>query len=202
MNKKALKTVILMIIMAALILGCYLYLSRRNKEKSSPQKQEEKIVTEMTAAQKLIAQAPYMDYPATPVQLLKYYNELTRIFYNESFSEDEIAKLASIARGLYDEELKSMQSDTDYLEALKADIANMHQINFKLYKSDVSPSTDVEYFEHEGRECAKLYCTYEEQSGGLFQTAREVFILRKDDEGHWKILGFKLVKEGDENGGS
>ena len=202
MNKKALKTVILMIIMAALILGCYLYLSRRNKEKSSPQKQEEKIVTEMTAAQKLIAQAPYMDYPATPVQLLKYYNELTRIFYNESFSEDEIAKLASIARGLYDEELKSMQSDADYLEALKADIANMHLINFKLYKSDVSPSTDVEYFEHEGRECAKLYCTYEEQSGGLFQTAREVFILRKDDEGHWKILGFKLVKEGDENGGS
>ena len=202
MNKKAIKTVILMVVMGALILGCYLYLSRRNKENSSPEKMEEKIVTEMTAAQKLIAQAPYMDYPATPVQLLKYYNELTKIFYNDSFSEEEIAQLAQIARGLYDDELVAQQTDEEYLEALKTDIVNMHSINFKLYKSEVSPSTDVEYFEHDGRECAKLYCTYEEQSGGLFQTAREVFILRKDDEGHWKIFGFKLVKEGDENGGS
>lgn len=202
MNRKAIKTVILMIVMAALIISCYLYLSRRNKESRSPEKMEEKIVTEMTVAQKLIAQAPYMDYPATPVQLLKYYNELTRCFYNESFSDEEIAKLAQIARGLYDDELKAQQSDDEYLEALKTDIVNMHSINFKLYKSEVSPSTDVEYFTHEDRECAKLYCTYEEQSGGLFQTAREVFILRKDEEGHWKIFGFKLVKEDDGNGGS
>lgn len=202
MNKKAIRTIIIMIIMAALILSCYLYLSRRNREAGSPEKMEEKIVSEMTAVQKLIAQAPYMDYPATPVQLLKYYNELTRCFYNESFSDEEIEKLAKIARGLYDDELVAQQSDEDYLAALKNDIVNMHKINFKLYTSDVSPSTDVEYFEHDGRECARLYCTYEEQSGGLFQTAREVFILRKDDEGHWKIFGFKLVKGDEDNGGS
>ncbi len=200
MDRKVIRTIVITAIMVALVLGGYLYLGHKNRGNASTQKMEENIVSEMTVAQKLIAQAPYMDYPATPVQLLKYYNEISKCFYNEVISDEELAKLAKIARGLYDEELLAQQTEEEYLEALKKDIINMHGMNIRIFWTEVSPSTDVEYFVHEDRECAKLYNTIEEQSGGMFQTAREVFILRKDDTGHWKIFGFKLM-EGEENGG-
>ena len=59
----------------------------------------------------------------------------------------------------------------------------------------VSASTDVEEFVVDGRECARLYVTYRLRQGTEYIYSNEVFIMRKDENGHWKILGWELLEE-------
>ena len=191
---RIIKAAILMIIMVVLCGGYYYYLSSRNSQNNS-EKNAQDQATEMTAVQELIARDSYREYPTTPVQVLKYYNEITACFYNESYSEDELSKMATMIRNLFDAELVANQSFENYLSSLKNDIAVFKGGNITIYNCEVTPSTDVEYFEHDGYSCAKLNCVYTLKSGTVYQTTKEVFIMRKDPDGHWKIFGFTLAEE-------
>lgn len=200
MKKSRIKTVIIMLVIVGALVGLYGFISTRDSSERQGAAMETEAQKELTAVQKLIAEAPYKDYPATPVQVVKYYNEITACFYNESYSDDQLMSLARLSRSLFDEELKATQGDVDYLIALKADIQTFKKGNITIFQSTVSPSTDVEYFTHDGYECAKLYCTYTLKSGSVFQGTREVYILRKDAEDHWRIFGFDIVTDEDVNG--
>ncbi|MBP3468411.1 MAG: hypothetical protein J6K26_02710 [Lachnospiraceae bacterium] len=195
-RKGGIKTIIIVLVMVGLIVSYYLYLSSRTED--GLPKDEEQIVEEMTPVQELLVRADYREYPATPVQVLKYYNEVTSCFYNEEYSENELDQLALLARSLYDPELVRNQTQEDYLSKLRDDIAVFKAGNITIYNYSITPATDVEYFEYEGYECARLYCIYNLKSGTYYQSSKQVFIMRKDSEGHWKILGFDLVKEEDE----
>lgn len=200
MKKSGIKTVIIMLVIVGVLIGLYGFISARDSSESQGAAMETEAQKELTAVQKLISEAPYKDYPATPVQVVKYYNEITACFYNETYSDEQLMSLAMLSRSLFDEELKATQGDVDYLIALKADIQTFKKGNITIFQSTVSPSTDVEYFTHDGHECAKLYCTYTLKSGSVFQGTREVYILRKDAEDHWRIFGFDIVTDEDVNG--
>ncbi|MCR5597393.1 MAG: hypothetical protein K6G19_04420 [Lachnospiraceae bacterium] len=192
-KKNIIKTVVIMIIVAAVLIGGYVFMTMQ-RGKETDRSLETETAKEMTAVQKIIAEAPYKEYPATPVQVVKYYNEITKCFYNEKYSDQELTSLSMISRTLFDKELKDQQSDVDYLVALQADIEVFKASNITIYDSVVSPSTEVEYFTHDGYDCARLYSTYTLKSGTVYQSTKEVYILRKDENGRWKILGFDMVK--------
>ena len=59
----------------------------------------------------------------------------------------------------------------------------------------VSAAADVERFDEDGFEWARLYATYRLRQGTEYLYSNEVFLLRKDDDGHWKIYGFDLVED-------
>jgi hypothetical protein len=191
---KGIKTVIIMSVMIVLVIGYYYYLSSRNEEATSQDSMEEQVEEEMTPVQEVLARAAYRDYPTTPVQVLKYYNEITTLFYNETYSEEELENLAILAQSLYDDELIANQTSEEYLESLREDIEVFRSGNITIYHSEVTPATDVEYFTHNGYECARLYCLYTLKSGTIYQSTREVYIMRMDEDGHWKILGFDLAE--------
>lgn len=190
---RIIKATILISMMIALIIGYYSYLSSRNDRINSQQAAEQQAL-EMTDTQELIARSAYKEYPTTPTQVVKYYNEITSCFYNDTYSDEELEKLAELCKNLYDMELVANQAN--YLEKLREDIKVFKSGNITIYDSTVTPATDVVYFEHEGYECAKLNCVYTLKSGTNYQTTVEVYILRKDVEGHWKILGFALDEKG------
>ena len=188
------KAAILMIIMVVLCGGYYYYLSTRNARNNSGEAAEAQAA-EMTPVQELIARDSYKEYPSTPVQVVKYYNEISACFYNESYTDEELTKMAMMIRNLFDDDLVANQSFDNYLSSLKSDIEVFEKGNVTIYSAETSASTDVEYFEHNGYECAKLNCIYTLKSGTVYQTTKEVFILRKDSDGHWKIFGFAKAEE-------
>ena len=192
-KKNIIKTVVIMIIVAAVLIGGYVFMTSKRGQETDTSLENE-TAKEMTAVQKILAEAPYKEYPATPVQVVKYYNEITKCFYNEKYSDQELTSLSMLSRTLFDQELKDQQNDVDYLVALQADIEVFKASNITIYDSVVSPSTEVEYFTHDGYDCARLYSTYTLKSGTVYQSTKEVYILRKDEEGRWKILGFDMVK--------
>lgn len=178
------KGTFIFLILLCLILGYYFYLSNR----SAGGKEEEEVKT--TATQEILLRDMEKNYPATPKEVVKYYSELTKCFYNEEHSEEELKKLSERAMEMYDSDLAANQND-EYENNLKQDIIEFNQSKIQISSYRLSNSTDVEYFYTGGRECASLYSTFTLRKGTELFGVEEQFILRRDEDGHWKILGWK-----------
>ena len=180
------KGIIIFLILICMLLCYYFYLSNRKEEAKDE-------VVETSVVQEVLLRDLSRNYPASPKEVIKYYSELTMCFYNEEHTEEELKQLADRAMELYDEDLAAHQTESYYSD-LKADIAEFAQGGIQVSSYKVSSSTDVDYFNSGDYECASLYCTYTLRKGTELQAVEERFILRKDAEGHWKILGWEEAK--------
>ena len=181
------KGFIIVIILVILVVGYYFYLSNRDVE---PKEEDIKL----TEAQELLLRDLDRNYPPTPKEVVKYYFEITKCLYNEELSEEDIEALALKLAEMFDDELAANQVEEEYFENLKNEIMAFKNGNMILNYS-TSSSTDVDYFNENGRECARLYGTFYLQVNKKMKSLEEVFVLRKDDEGHWKLYGWDTVSE-------
>ena len=83
----------------------------------------------------------------------------------------------------------------DYILDLKQDIAFYNDNGYRVSSYSPSASTDVEYFKEDGFEWARIWCVYTIRSGKNTKPIQNVFILRKDENGHWRIYGWRLVED-------
>lgn len=183
----ALKASILIVLMMAMIIGYYYYLSNRDKAKREESK-------EMTVVQELIARDLTRNYPPTVREVIRFYSEITKCFYNEDYDSDELELLAAQARRLYDDELNENNEWGSYIIGLKKDISYFEENSIRITSYSVPASTDVEFFQDSGYEFARFYCTYYLTNGSSKQTVEEVYLLRKDEAGHWRIYGWDLAE--------
>ena len=106
---------------------------------------------------------------------------------------DEIVnELADLAKKLMDEELLKQNPEDEYLEELKEEIAAYKKSKRTISNIIFDKTTDVVYSTVEGKKTASLNCTYYLQTGDNVTTSKETYILRKNDDGQWKIYGWKL----------
>ena len=91
-----------------------------------------------------------------------------------------------------------MQTDEEYLNSLRLTINSFNKEKRKIISFTTSTSAEVEYKTTDIGELSSLFCIYTMQKDGINYTDTEQFLLRKDDEGHWKILGWKQA-DGDES---
>lgn len=184
------KIVIIVIVLAAIVLGYFYYLGHRDRQ------QTEEVVA-ATVVQSVLMRDLEHNYPPTPKEVVKYYSEITECFYNEEYTDEELAQLASKIQYLYDVDLVANKTQEQYMEDLRNDIAEMKGKKYTIASYEVSASTDVEYFTQNDYSCARLYCTYylREPNSGTRVSSLERFILRQDQDDHWKILGWELVED-------
>ena len=135
-------------------------------------------------------------YPATPKEVVKMYSEITRCFYAEEYTEEELEALAIMSRQLFDDELVANQSDESYLRSLKGEIATYRKANRVISSYSISSSADVQFYNFRDDEWAQLIAMYSIRTGTKVEPSKERFLLRKDSDGHWKIYGFRLEKLG------
>ncbi len=183
---KEAKGIIILIIVIGLIIGYYFYLSNRTVTQTEESAQP-------TAVQTVLLDNLEISYPPSPKEVVKFYCEITKCFYNEKYTEEELKALALKIRELYDDELVANQSEEQYLTDLKADIDSFAEKKCTISSYSTSSSMDVEYFSADGFEFAKLYCMFTLRQGTELKFTTERFLLRKDDEGHWKIYGWELA---------
>ena len=190
-GSKIAKTVIVVVVLAAIVLVYYYYLGHRAR------RQEVEEAVAATVVQSVLMRDLEHNYPPTPKEVVKYYAEITECFYNETYSDEELVKLADKIQMLYDAELVANKTQEQYMTDLREDIVEMKAKQYTIASHEVSASTDVEYFEQDGYSCARLYCTfYIKQSGSNGRVpSLERFVLRQDEDKHWKILGWELVED-------
>lgn len=181
--------VIIIVLFVVAILGVFIYLNNKPQTGTT----EDEVV--ISNVDNVVLRNLDINYPPTPKEVLKYYSEITTCFYQENLTEEDLVRLAQTARKLYDAELCATMTEEEYIESLRADVLEFNSLNVVVSGYTVSSSTDVFFFEQDGYECAKLYATYRLRQGTEYIYSNEVFIMRKDKDGHWKILGWELLEE-------
>ncbi len=188
--KKAFRIGISIVICVGLVCGYYYYLSQKNAKSS------EDAEDKMTEVEKIIERDFDKNYPKTPREVVKWYNRIITAFYSEEYTDEELEKMADQARRLMDDELLSYNPRDTYLKNLKADIEDYKTRNKIIVQSSVSDSNDITYATVDGDYCAYVDAYYFSREASDYSRTYEEFVLRMDDEGHWKILSFRLT-EGD-----
>lgn len=185
--RKGPKSAAVLAVMVITVFALYYYLVNK-VERSAPE-------VETTAVQDVLLKNLETDYPPTVREVIKYYNEIMNCYYKENPTDAELEQLADKAMELYDAELVNFQSREMYLEDLKAEIAAYAAADTVLSHVALSSSTAVDYYTYNGRECAQIRCIYTLRQKTQLMTIKEVYVLRKDDSGRWKILGWSPAED-------
>ena len=114
-------------------------------------------------------------------------------FYNDEYTDDELYDLGDQARKLFDDELLENNPRNEYFKNLKEDISEYHDKSKTIASSAVDSSNDVEYKEVDGDDCAYVKASYFIKEGNAYSRTYQMYVLRKDADGNWKILVFYQV---------
>ena len=105
----------------------------------------------------------------------------------------DLYDLGDQARKLFDDELLENNPRDEYFKNLKEDISEYHDKNKTIASSAVDSSNDVEYKEVDGDDCAYVKASYFIKEGNAYSRTYQMYVLRKDADGNWKILVFYQV---------
>lgn len=190
MKKKKVKfttqTAIIVMVLIVAVVGYYCYLvnrSNRSAQENTP-----------TTVENVLLRDLENNYPPTPKEVIRYYNDIVKCFYNEGCSQEELQELARKARGLYYQELLDHNEWDTYIFNLEAEIQDFKNNNRKISNISLAASTDVDEFTQDGFRFAKIRCGYNILQGRKSSSTVQVYLLRRDGDGHWKIYGWDLAE--------
>ena len=189
---RATRITIIITILILAVVAYYAYLS--NKSKS------ERAAASMTVVEETLSYDLDRNYPPTPKEVIKYYNDIMKCLYNEECTDEEIDKLGMKSRGMYDTKLLEVNEIGTYLINLRSEVEDYKGKKRTIINSAVASSTNVDYYTRDGYSFARLICTYTINENGTNTTTRIVYLLRKDSERRWKIYGWDLAENVDLNG--
>lgn len=191
--KKAFKFLVIGVVLALLVLWYFWYLSNR-----TPDGGETKVdKAEMTETDQILAKDFSKTYPETPRGVVKWYNRIITEYYAEDHTDDQVKGLSDQARALFDDELLAANPAESFYTNVKADISSWKDRDAKLVTTKVCSSNDVRYAETDGEDLAYVTSYYCVLQGTDLVKSYQEFCLRKDGDGRWKILTWRLT-DGDE----
>ncbi len=194
MKKKGANTfTILVFILVIVCLAVYVVISNRTKQTTSGDDASE--------VEKLLSYDFAEDYPKTVKETVRLHCRYMKCAYNNEFSEDELDKMNQQVRNLYDQELLDYNEESAQLDALKQDIQYYADNKQKIVSYSFGEDSQIEYNTQDQVDYAKIKVKVMLRVDSAPGEAEEEFILRKNDEGQWKILGWQAVKESSEDKG-
>ena len=183
-------TIVLLVVITGVV-GVFAFLSNKD--------QQERQEAVMTQVEKVLIRDLSNDYPPTPKEVIKYYVEIEKCFYADDTTDEDLEALGMKARELYDEELLEINGLPDYLINLKADVERFKSQGRKIVSVAVASAINVDTFQEDGYEFARLTCGYNIIDEGVTKQMSKVYLLRRDENRLWKIYGWDNVKENTEN---
>lgn len=185
--KTVVRTIIFGLIIAALIVAFYFYLS--NRTSSNEEKGQDAARTELeTVLSKDISK----DYPGTPRAVIKWHNRILQLYYNGKLENSDITRLCDQDMLLWDADLLQLNPREVYLNTLNGSIADYRAHGRKIQSSDVADTDDVRYSKKDGRNLSYVIATYFITEGSGYTRIYQNYCMRQDSAGRWKILAFQL----------
>lgn len=182
---KRIGTIIIGILCIGLVVGGYYYLSNRTSAAEDEVSEVQKVILRDLTGK---------SYPATPREVVKMYNRIVCCYYNEEYTEEEFEKLADQARLLMDKELADNNPAEQYYLQVKAEADGFRANKKTINNASVCDTNEVKFATIGEDECAYVEASYFIRGNGGFEKSIQEYVLRKDDEGNWKILAFDLKK--------
>lgn len=139
-----------------------------------------------------------INYPSTPREVLKMYSRLQTCAYNQGLSDKDLTAIIEQMRMLFDDELIAANSLEQQLEDVKKEIKEFQKKKQTISNYVIDKDSSVKEKKIKEKEYATLVVSYLIKEDRGYNKTYEQFILRKDAENKWKILGWDLVKGEDE----
>ena len=187
--KKYGRTIIVIAVLVALGLGYYYYLANKNTGKDATD-----IAADTGEVSVLISKDIMANYPESPKDVVNLYARITKAYYDTSLTDEQIEALGKQARLMFDDELKNTQTDADFYEKLKEDIGNYNSTKTRISSYVIQSAAKTKYSTFKDRQYASIALVYYLRQGDKLIDSPTKFTLRKDDDGHWKILFWELTE--------
>lgn len=187
--KKYGRTIIVIAVLVALGLGYYYYLANKDTGKDATD-----IAADTSEVSVLISKDIMANYPESPKDVVNLYARITKAYYDTSLTNEQIEALGKQARLMFDDELKNTQTDADFYEKLKEDIGNYNSTKTRISSYVIQSAAKTKYSTFKDRQYASIALVYYLRQGGKLIDSPTKFTLRKDDDGHWKILFWELTE--------
>ncbi len=178
-------TIVVVAVMAALIIGFYLMLTRDKREGKF------EADVDVTEASSLLARDLGKNYPQTAREVVKYYCRITKSLYSEELTDRQIEQLVDMLRLLYSDELLKQNPRDNMLDFVKGDIQKYKKNKRTINSYSIDDSGDIVYIRttKPAKATVNIYFTIKE--GAYFERAFEEVKLYEESENVWKILGWQ-----------
>lgn len=130
-------------------------------------------------------------YPYTVREVVQFFVRIQKCYYNEEYTEEELVKLAYKATELFDTELVAGNPFDEYYGDLKEEIELYDKTGKYIYKVMLEENSEVIYSTVDEQAYASINCIYYLKDEKGTSKVEETYILRKDENDRWKILGWK-----------
>ena len=187
-KKSIFQTIRVAIIMLMLAFGVIKMYQNVNRQ---TEKQEKKL----TEVESILAKDLKKEYPASPREVVKMYLRIMTAFYNEELDEETLYELSNKARELFDEELLENNPSETYFEKLKDEISKYHENEIKVDSYDVQEGSAIRKYKREGKQYALVIAKVVTRDSKVRSSVNEKFVLRENQDGNYKILGWKETKD-------
>lgn len=188
-GKKLARLVGSLCLIVAVVLGVFLALNLG--EDDSIFSKEEKPNTEV---QNILAKDIDRNYPATVREVVRLYARISKCYHNESISEEEFQKLVEFQRKLFDEEFLNNNPLDTFTNNLSMEIEAAKSRKYQMVQWRVQKESRVETWKSGENQFASIVASFimSEKEKGYTRTFEE-FLLREDEKGRWKIVGWRLT---------
>ena len=189
MKKKYTSTLIIVVMMVVAGVGYYYYLS--NKAPSVDATQQSVDNQELAD---LVSRDIENNYPKTPREVVKLYMRIAKQYYGSSVSEEQLEKLGRQARYLFDDELKSKQTEQEYINALKQDVSDYKNANRYISDFKLDSTSNINYKTLKDKKYASIDTVFYLRENYNLVYSYTKFTLRQNNSGNWKILYWELTQ--------
>lgn len=147
--------------------------------------------------QKLLEKDIDTSYPETPAEVVKLYWRYNKCIYNNAGGEKNTKGLLKQIRKFYDTELLEGEGNSwdEMLKQVKNEQAEYAKKKRTISTYVVQPNSTVQYADLDGKESAAVMSGVLTKEKSKRLQVYEKFICRKDQDGRWRILGWKQTKD-------
>ena len=188
--KNTIITIIFVVILGAAVFGGYFYFKNVSDKRAKEKAEKAKEPTEI---ENIIAVNLRINYPETARSVVKFYCRVVQAIHNLGPTDDELSKLQFQLRDLFDNELLLKNSVTDQYNALKLEIMEYDDLGRTIEDYLVDAAGNSETWTYEEKNYTRIIVNFTIKEKGTYGTLYEEFILRADEDGKWKILGWRRV---------
>ena len=182
------KSIVLVVLGALIILGVYLVLTRSRKT-ATEENYVPSVVDEFTTMNL------EKNYPASSRKVIELYMRTMQVLYKEEYTQEQEDKMVDLVRGLMDNEL--LLSNPDFDKDIKDEVARKKKEDISISNFEILQKREPDEHKSGGRWMCQIDCIYYMRMGSQGTTTVDyVFILRRDEiTGNWKIYGWTLREE-------
>lgn len=146
-----------------------------------------------TEVQNILAKDIERNYPATVREIVRLYSRISKCYYNETISASEFQQLVTMQRLLFDEEFLDNNPLESFVNNLSSEIEEMRKTKSTMISYRVQKQSSVVSWESGENKFSSIVASYTLKEDSEYKKTYEEFLLREDESGRWKIVGWRLT---------